>query len=117
MKKTILIIICCIPILLGATLYEKVIAVQMGIGFASFIAGVLILIFQKNLKEFKWLSLFQFLGEMIGHALAVILYLRNVSGDEASQAIFAALALGAVIIFLIQFVIGYLISRSLKRNR
>lgn len=117
MRKIILIIMCFLPILMGAALYKVAVAVQMGMGFVSFLAGVLILIFQKDIKEFKSLSMFQFIGKMIGHALAGILYLRNVSGDEASQAIFTAMALGAAIVFLIQFVIGYFISKGLARNR
>jgi len=117
MKKILLTFICLLPIAIALSFYSEVIAVQMGMGFASFIAGVLILTLQKDIKEFKLLSLFQFIGKMSGHVIAGILYLKKVSGDGESEAILELIAIGAAIGFIIQFVIGYIISKRLKRNK
>ena len=117
MKKFILVLICLIPILIGVEAYEEAVAAQLGMGFASFIAGVLILIFQKNIKEFKRLSLVQFIGLMAGHVIAGYLYLNGHHWDGESAAVIEFIAILAIVGFIIQYVIGYLISKTLKRNR
>lgn len=116
MKKVVLALICLLPIPLAMEFYDEAISVQMGMGFASFIAGLLILIFQENIKEFKRLSLIQFIGKIAGHLIAGGLYLKGVNWDGESAAIIELIVIGAVIGFIIQYVIGYLISRKLKRN-
>lgn len=117
MKKVLLALICLVPIPLALNFYSEAVAVQMGIGFISFIAGLLILVLQKNIKEFKLLSLVQFIGKMSGNVLTGYLYLKNVSDDGESAAVFEVIAIGAAIVFIIQFVIGYIISKQLKRNK
>ncbi len=117
MKKIVLSLLCLLPILLGVNLYDNAIVVQLGIGFVSFIAGLFILIFQKNIKEFKLLSLIQFIGAMVGYIVSSILFLINESDDFESVLILGILIFAGMIGFFIQFIIGYIISKQLTRNR
>jgi len=117
MKKIVLSLICLFPILLGVNFYDNAIMVQLGIGLASFIAGLLIFIFQKNIKEFMVLSLIQFIGALAGYIVSGILFLINKSDDFESVLILGIIIFAGLIGFFIQFIIGCIISKQLKRNK
>jgi len=94
----------------------------MGLGqfmasLISVIVGIIIMIKAQDMKEFRRLSLHQFFGIMLADILSAMLFVIRFNNHILSVlALIAFIIMGAVV-FLIQFVIDYLISKSFKRNR
>lgn len=113
MKKTILSICCFLPAVFGMLFAREVGLSQIAVGFTSFCIGLIILISQKDIKEFKHFNLLLFIGTIVGYIVATL----NVSRDVVSLIATVVFAVIGAIGFLIQYGIGYLISKKLKRNR
>lgn len=116
MNKKVM-ISCYLPILPGIFLVEEMGLGQFMASLISVIVGIIIMIKAQDMKEFRRLSLHQFFGIMLADILSAMLFVIRFNNHILSVlALIAFIIMGAVV-FLIQFVIDYLISKSFKRNR
>lgn len=117
MKKGLLIVLCYVPVLWGIILYKELGLAQFFAGGSSFCVGLFILIFQKDIHEFKRLSIHQFIGAVVAYVLSGFLALNYVSSDFLNDIFVVIAVIVGIVGFFIQFGVGYIISKMLRRNR
>ena len=117
MKNLIKIVFCYLPILIGASMYEEAVLVNLFIGFVCFIMGIVITISASDMKQFKMLHLHLFLGTILGQIVSGYLFVVRVSSDSESIIIIEGIVILAVIMYIFMYVIEYFIKRSILKNK
>lgn len=108
---------CYFPILIAIIFSGEIGLSQMSAGFFSIIAGIILMVKAKDIDQFKKFSCHQFIGILVADILAGVIFLSTKSNDVVSAIAAVAFVLGGLVVFAIQYLIDYLISRTFQRNR